>query len=377
MSLCCGGEGRKKRGSNERGLPRGKKAAILIYLVNPWMFKQCAWKMNTAYVPSAFYRRLVCQEGDGTCDYLSSQADDVCNAFLHFKHHDTLSPSPTGTLVRIIPIDDSQSVDSLNQDDDIEESVHLHPLLIKVLIALGRDKVETDVYHDNSAHNDRHQVLISSWDERGDDAGTLGWLELINPIMNSNRNGSLIPIAIHLTYICSTTSRGRDCFRNKQNNDIMNAGTGKNEFLMKLLAGQVVTEGSVIGIDIGEKFDDDDDYYYNNELLHREDMVFFMVNKIVTTDGSIINAKYLYLEPGQQFDVLLNADCSNVAIDNPQPKTQWNNCKCPGYESILDELLTLTKISNPNGSPTAVILSGCSGVGKSRMVWFTLLYHLT
>ena len=339
--------------------------------------------MNTAYVPSAFYRRLVCQEGDGTGDYLSSQADDVYNAFLHFEHHDTSSPSTTGTLVRIIPIDDSQSVDSLNQDDDIVESVHLHPLLIKVLIALGRDKeVETDVYHDdddNSAPNDSHQVLISSWDDdgRGDDAGTLGWLELINPIMNSNRNGSLIPMAIHLTYICSTTSRGRDCFRNKQNNDIMNAGTG-NEFLMNLLAGQVVTEGSVIGIDIGEKFDDDDGYYYNNEL-HREDMVFFMVNKIVTTDGSIINAKYLYLEPGQQFDVLLNADCSNATIDNPQPKTQWNNCKCPGYESILDELLTLTKISNPNGSPTAVILSGCSGVGKSRMVCFlyvAISFHL-
>eukprot|EP00956_Cyclotella_meneghiniana_P005319 scaffold6698_cov72-Cyclotella_meneghiniana.AAC.4 len=44
-----------------------------------------------------------------------------------------------------------------------------------------------------------------------------------------------------------------------------------------------------------------------------------------------------------------------------------NNHACPGYQSIIDELLSLSKLVDQNAAPSAVLLSGCAGVGKSRM----------
>ncbi|EJK63931.1 hypothetical protein THAOC_15384, partial [Thalassiosira oceanica] len=41
---------------------------------------------------------------------------------------------------------------------------------------------------------------------------------------------------------------------------------------------------------------------------------------------------------------------------------------CPGYESTLQELLTMAQTRDQRCSPTAVVISGCPGVGKTRMV---------
>jgi hypothetical protein len=41
---------------------------------------------------------------------------------------------------------------------------------------------------------------------------------------------------------------------------------------------------------------------------------------------------------------------------------------CPGYESALNELLSLAKLTGTPAAPTGILLSGCAGVGKSRMV---------
>ena len=40
---------------------------------------------------------------------------------------------------------------------------------------------------------------------------------------------------------------------------------------------------------------------------------------------------------------------------------------CPGYEGLLNELLRLAQIQHPSAAPSGVILTGCTGVGKSRM----------
>lgn len=44
-----------------------------------------------------------------------------------------------------------------------------------------------------------------------------------------------------------------------------------------------------------------------------------------------------------------------------------NHNTCPGYEGLLNELLRLAQIQHPSAAPSGVILTGCAGVGKSRM----------
>lgn len=40
---------------------------------------------------------------------------------------------------------------------------------------------------------------------------------------------------------------------------------------------------------------------------------------------------------------------------------------CPGYEGLLNELLRLAKIHHTSAAPSGVMLTGCTGVGKSRV----------
>lgn len=40
---------------------------------------------------------------------------------------------------------------------------------------------------------------------------------------------------------------------------------------------------------------------------------------------------------------------------------------CPGYESLVDEIVELANISISGGSPSGVAILGCSGVGKTRL----------
>ena len=60
--------------------------------------------------------------------------------------------------------------------------------------------------------------------------------------------------------------------------------------------------------------------------------------------------------------------------DDPAEERERRHRACPGYESVLGELTALARtMCNPRAAPTATLLSGCAGVGKSRMVRRLLL----
>jgi DNA replication protein DnaC len=67
----------------------------------------------------------------------------------------------------------------------------------------------------------------------------------------------------------------------------------------------------------------------------------------------------------------LKYDC-----DGPQNKHETKNieCICPGYNTVLEELVSFAKLVDSSAAPTGVLLSGCAGVGKSRMVCLCCFY---
>ena len=42
--------------------------------------------------------------------------------------------------------------------------------------------------------------------------------------------------------------------------------------------------------------------------------------------------------------------------------------KCPGYDSLVEEIVEIAKINVQKGAPSGVMISGCRGVGKTRLV---------
>ena len=321
-------------------------------------------KMNTAYASSNLFHKI-CQNADDDKSIVDDRSSlQVANAFLHL-HPPNDNDAPTiGTPLRLI------SGDGI--DSDIEEVIHLHPLMIRVLSRLSPHRFQEDNTY-NVLESNRHTVLLSNWDSDGlsttnIDGNTIGWLEHIS-IINDDKIkeldynhtqdvvygiGTTYPLdasiaTVHISYICSSNSKGRALFK-----EVCESGD-----ICEFLYGGALVEGGIIGMD----------HFMAGENYDEEVTIFFMVNKIIMKDGSG-NSRFLYFGGGRYIDIELD-EASDTPPTRPiqQPKIQ-EDVFCPGYQSVLNELLTLAKMNNPNGAPTAVILSGCAGVGKTRMVCY-------
>ena len=237
---------------------------------------------------------------------------------------------------------------------------------------------------------------------------------------------------IHLEYMCGTTTKARNLFtthadvvdnstrRQPQQHVLLPRGGERDTLIRKQLASMtLIGEGGIIGVDTDEPDADygDEDGIYDREFGRNGNVVFFMVNKIVISKeggGEIsfsdatttIRTKHLHISKCCSFDVILDppsfhrlvevddtenkvnavSEASNDVTSNfrrimPTPARLFDDSIhfiCPGYEPILDELLSLARMMDtPDACPTTVLLSGCSGVGKTRMVGSYYLFHIT
>ncbi len=57
--------------------------------------------------------------------------------------------------------------------------------------------------------------------------------------------------------------------------------------------------------------------------------------------------------------------CNAAIINNKKPK---ENVTCPGYTSLFQDIIDLSQIRVNGGCPTGILLNGCAGVGKTRLV---------
>jgi hypothetical protein len=250
---------------------------------------------------------------------------------------------------------------------------------------------------------------------------------------NENNDGDMsCHTTIHLEYMCGTTTKARNLFtthddvvdnsrrRHPQQLVLLPRGEERDTLIRKQLASMaIIDEGGIIGVDTDEHDADhgDEDGIYDIDFGRNGNVVFFMVNKIVISKGgggevsssdatTIIRTKHLHISKCCSFDVILdppsfhrqvevddtentvnavseapNDVTSNVRRIMPTPARMFDDnihFICPGYEPILDELLSLARMMDtPDACPTAVLLSGCSGVGKTRMVGSYYLFPIT
>jgi len=367
-----------------------------------------------------------------------------------------------GMPIRLFPLADHQlrheTVVSDDADDDGVEKeeeavasaiVYLHPIMLHVLATSSIMASESSSvsssrrrwnHHSKQDENHPHSnipvVLLPTIDNYYSTssmangmilAGTLEILDNKNANNSSDDeagnddtdNGETCHTAIHLEYMCSTTTKGRNLFHStnanhnsRRNHVLLPRGGLEDQTIRNQLMGMTIVEGGIIGIDM-----DDDDVGVENVDCYNEDcginqnVVFFMVNKIANTKGgensstadtTTIRARYLPISTCCSYDIMLDppslrqADGDNDEVDTvaethnadsigtkPRPPRRCDGSNmdlnhdshdsihfvCPGYESILNELISLARMmNNPDAYPSAVLLSGCSGVGKTRMV---------
>ena len=122
-------------------------------------------------------------------------------------------------------------------------------------------------------------------------------------------------------------------------------------------------------------------------------VVFFYISSVTQHDppSSICNT-YYYIESSTNVTIHITSinqyHDDNTYVDyNSVDSNSYNKLlpmiamptytmTCPGYEKLLNELLVLSRITSTIASPSAILLLGCHGVGKTRLVcfFFVILY---
>ena len=235
-----------------------------------------------------------------------------------------------------------------------KDSIMIHPILLKVLLhsqnMTRTEQGEIETNNDGTIHC----VKVKSWEvSEGDEIDVCeGCIEKVSvediyksDLHNSNANEK---ITINLQYMCSSSEKFRRYFKDETNE------TEAIQLLHDKLADTVVVEGTILGIDHDK----------NEAGRATQETSFFMVDKVDSSTRSSLRCVNL---ASMNYNITL-------ALRKPQAEKETllnNNApaqySCPGYNSVLDELLNLAAFRNSDGRPTAVVLSGCAGVGKTRM----------
>ena len=196
-----------------------------------------------------------------------------------------------------------------------------------------------------------HKVQVLGCKETGSDDLHIadGWLERISiehissTDLDSSSNSTANEITINLRYMCSNSEKCRKHFK-----DAKNYGPA-----IQVLRDAVIAEGTILGID----------HRWKKDTGAAQDVSFFMVEQINNFTQSSL--QYVHLS-NEIFNIkLIPPETNNGA--NPQNIDAAFTHHCPGYGSTLNELCNLASFGNLDGRPSAVILSGCAGVGKTRM----------
>ena len=107
--------------------------------------------------------------------------------------------------------------------------------------------------------------------------------------------------------------------------------------------------------------DDDDDDEFHTDDNHNDSTNHFLQSNGLSVALQIIPS-------------VINEE-QDENVSNPLNESEIKYT-CPGYEKLLNEVVSLANIPLESASPTAVLLVGCPGVGKSRLVRIVYLLYV-
>jgi hypothetical protein len=101
-----------------------------------------------------------------------------------------------------------------------------------------------------------------------------------------------------------------------------------------------------------------------------------ITNVLFGNDSPVESNIAYHLSLSATFEVRINppATTINNTLESPLD-TQWHE-DIPGYESLLQEMLALLRVHGSAAAPSGILLTGCPGVGKSRLA-LCIAHHYT
>jgi len=365
--------------------------------------------VDTAYISTNILQRL--RTNDKNNHYIQGRGgtSDVVIAFFRLGEG-------VATVLRLFP--SNLNLKKHRNSDAYcgctDNYIEIHPLLQSVLVRSNDiiKSASTPLLGESSQNNEKIEVTLSSYEASSstfyhdelDSNSEKGYLEkvfikkYIDDAYCANKADSL-QVKIHLRYMCSQHYRWRFYFHDLSNNTqrIRDA----NNLLAQKFEHRIIAEGAILCLDMKERANRSNDSLHCSEG-NKPEVVFFMVDKIecnrIQSVSSCFEENYFHkcfrLGSAESISIVLGLPDTNSAtnqINNqggtPEnenlPQMQRDNVVvksqqelgsqnyCHGYNSVLQELIHLAEFNDFNSAPAAVLLSGCSGVGKSRMsLWF-------
>lgn len=366
--------------------------------------------VDTAYISTNIFQRL--RTNDKKSYYIQGRGgtSDVVIALFRLREG-------VATVLRLVP-SNLNLIEHRNSDKccgRTENYIGIHQSLQSVLVRSNHiiKSASTPLLGESSQNNEKIEVTLSSYEASSstfyhdelDSKSEKGYLEkvfiqeYIDDAYCANKADSL-QVKIHLRYMCSQHYRWRFYFHDLSNNT--QRISDANNLLAQKIEHRIIAEGAIFCLDMKENATRPNDslhFFHNCSEGNKPEVVFFMVDKIecnkipsVTScfEGNNFH-KCFRLGSAESISIFLGLTATNSAnnqINNEHGTPENENLPhmhrenkvfksqqdlgsqnyCHGYNLVLQELIHLAKFNDFNSAPAAVLLSGCSGVGKSRMV---------
>ena len=117
--------------------------------------------------------------------------------------------------------------------------------------------------------------------------------------------------------------------------------------------------------------------------------IFYISNvELPTSESSCKTKEGMFYELGSSDDFEVSLHSLPLLAKDGEPQSSHGIDKrvvgqqrtiecCPGYESLVQEIVEIAIIKLRQGAPSGIIISGCSGVGKSRLVSMFFFFFLS